>query len=140
MNWNYRPPILSSRIFPYSFGSLRHIIPKILTDSWYVQLSVAKMGADNILACFAPLFGVLSDRCKSPRGSYTLYCYRNGCRRRFCRYLSFGRVQLKIYRCLSYNPGAQPDFVDAGLSITLREGGHRLNTDEFTRDEYVAFL
>ena len=50
------------------------IIPKILTDKFGMSQSLSGviMAADNVLALFMlPLFGTLSDRCKSRRGRRT---------------------------------------------------------------------
>ena len=50
------------------------IIPKILTDKFGLNqtISGAVMALDNILALFMlPLFGTLSDKCKSKHGKRT---------------------------------------------------------------------
>ena len=50
------------------------IIPKILTDKFGMSqtLSGVIMAADNVLALFLlPLFGTISDKCKSRRGRRT---------------------------------------------------------------------
>lgn len=120
------------------------IIPKILTDKFGMSQSWsgAIMGADNILALFLlPLFGVLSDRCKSPRGRRTPYIVIGTVVAAvFLVILSFADgMQLKnISDVVPDNPDAQQVLYDAGLSITTPDGDTVEIQDEFTRDEYVA--
>ena len=55
------------------------IIPKILTDRFGMSQSVSGfiMALDNILALFMlPLFGVLSDKCRSKLGRRTSFSAR----------------------------------------------------------------
>ncbi|PKM73575.1 MAG: MFS transporter [Firmicutes bacterium HGW-Firmicutes-16] len=120
------------------------IIPKILTDKFGMSqsLSGAIMGLDNILALFMlPLFGVLSDKCKSPRGRRTPFIIAGTVIAAvFLVMLSFAdSMQLKnISAVAPTNPTAQVTLYDAGLSITTPDGKTVAISDMFTKDEYTA--
>lgn len=120
------------------------IIPKILTDKFGMSQSWsgAIMGLDNILALFLlPLFGVLSDKCKSPRGRRTPYIiFGTVMAAAFLIILSFADdMQLKnISAVAPENPTAQATLYDAGLSITTPSGMNVVIQDEFTKDEFIA--
>ncbi|MEA4895549.1 MAG: MFS transporter [Oscillospiraceae bacterium] len=120
------------------------IIPKILTDKFGMSQSWsgAIMGLDNILALFMlPLFGVLSDKCKSPRGRRTPFIiFGTVVAAAFLVLLSFAdSMQLKnISAVAPGNPTAQETLYDAGLSVTTPEGETVAIQDLFTKDEYAG--
>ncbi len=122
------------------------IIPKILTDKFGMSqsLSGAIMGLDNILALFMlPLFGVLSDKCRSPKGRRTPFIITGSIiAAAFLVILSFAdSMQLKnISAVAPENPTAQVTLYDAGLSITTPEGNTVAISDMFTKDEYDAII
>lgn len=120
------------------------IIPKILTDKFGMSQSLSGviMALDNVLALFLlPLFGTLSDRCKSRLGRRTPY-------------IIFGTVMAAVFlvvlsfadnlqrNALEYvaveNPAAQETLYDAGLTITTPDGVVMDIQDEFTREEFAA--
>lgn len=120
------------------------IIPKILTDKFGMSQSWsgAIMGLDNILALFLlPLFGVLSDKCKSPRGRRTPFIIVGTIiAAAFLVILSFvDGMQLKnISAVAPTNPTAQATLYDANLSINTPDGETIVIRDEFTKDEFTA--
>lgn len=117
------------------------IIPKILTDKFGMSQSWsgAIMGLDNILALYLlPLFGVISDRCKSPRGRRTPFIiFGTLMAAAFLVILSFADgMQLKnIASVAPTSPTAQETLYDAGLTINTPDGEAVVLQDKFTRDE-----
>ena len=60
-----------NNVIPLFWQMYNNVIPLILTNTFHMNesLSGAIMAADNVLALFLlPLFGSLSDKCKSPMG------------------------------------------------------------------------
>ncbi len=120
------------------------IIPKILTDKFGMSQSWsgAIMGLDNILALFMlPLFGMFSDKCKSPRGRRTPFIVAGALlATAFLVMLSFAdSMQLKnISAVAPTNPTAQETLYNADLSITTPDGETVAIMDKFTQDEYKA--
>ncbi len=120
------------------------IIPKILTDKFGMSQSWsgAIMGLDNVLALFMlPLFGMFSDKCKSPRGRRTPFIVTGALiATAFLVLLSFAdSMQLKhISAVAPTNPTAQETLYSADLSITTPDGKEVAIKDIFTQDEYKA--
>lgn len=120
------------------------IIPKILTDKFGMSQSWsgAIMGLDNILALFMlPLFGMLSDKCKSPRGRRTPFIVTGALiATAFLIILSFAdSMQLKQVSAVApTNPTAQETLYDADLSITTPDGETIAIKEQFSKDEYEA--
>lgn len=100
------------------------------------------MGLDNILALFMlPLFGVLSDKCKSRRGRRTPFIIVGTIiAAAFLILLSFAdSMQLKnISAVAPTNSTAQETLYDANLSITTPEGKTVAIADMFTKEAYTA--
>ena len=120
------------------------IIPKILTDKFGMSQSWsgAIMGLDNILALFMlPLFGMLSDKCKSPHGRRTPFIITGALlATAFLVLLSFAdSLQLKnISAVAPDNPTAQEILYDANLSITTPDGKTVSIQDMFSKDGYES--
>ena len=120
------------------------IIPKILTDKFGMSQSLSGviMAADNVLALFLlPLFGTLSDKCKSPRGRRTPYIiFGTVCASVLFVVLSFADdMQLKALQPVAVdNPTAQETLWDAGLTATTPDGVEFVVQEEFTREEFAA--
>ncbi len=120
------------------------IIPKILTDKFGMSQSWsgAIMGLENILALFLlPLFGILSDKNKSPRGRRTPFIiFGTIVAIALLVVLSFAdSMQLRsISDVPPTNPTAQDPLYDAGLSITTPDGETVVLQDAFTREEFVS--
>lgn len=120
------------------------IIPKILTDKFGMSQSWsgAIMGLDNILALFLlPLFGVISDKTKSPRGKRTPFIiFGTLVSAVFLIVLSFADgMQLKNIEAVApTNPTAQETLYDADLSIITPDGENVVLQDKFSRSEYSS--
>lgn len=120
------------------------IIPKILTDKFGMSQSWsgAIMGLDNILALFLlPLFGMLSDKCKSPRGRRTPFIvFGTLVAVVFFVMLSFAdAAQLKnIAAVAPENPSAQATLYDANLSITTPDGQELVLQEQFSKADFTA--
>lgn len=120
------------------------IIPKILTDKFGMSqgLSGVIMALDNILALFMlPLFGALSDKCKSRLGRRTPFILIGTiCAAILFVVLSFADdMQLRALRDVAPdNPAAQETLWDANLTAATPEGRGFKVQDEFTRDEFSA--
>jgi len=120
------------------------IIPKILTDKFGMSQSWsgAIMGLDNILALFMlPLFGMLSDKCKSPRGRRTPFIITGALlATAFLVMLSFADgLQLKhISAVAPDSPTAQEILYDADLSITTPDGETIAIQDMFSKNGYES--
>ena len=120
------------------------IIPKILTDKFGMSQSLSGviMAADNVLALFMlPLFGTLSDRCKSRRGRRTPFILAGTvCAAALFVVLSFADdLQLRALEPVAVdNPTAQETLWDAGLSASTPDGVEFDVQEEFTREEFAA--
>jgi len=119
------------------------IIPKILTDKFGMSQgwSGVIMALDNVLALFLlPLFGMLSDRCKSPRGRRTPFIiFGTTMAAAFLLILSFADgTQMKNLSAIAIdNPTAQETLYDAGLTISTPGGEAVVIGDRFTREEFA---
>ena len=102
------------------------IIPKILTDKFGMSqtLSGVIMAADNVLALFLlPLFGTISDKCKSKRGRRTPFIiFGTVAAAVLFVALSFADdMQIKYLAPVAVdNPTAQETLYDADLMPRLR--------------------
>ena len=120
------------------------IIPKILTDKFGMSQSLSGviMAADNVLALFLlPLFGTLSDRCRSPRGRRTPYIvFGTVCAAVLFVVLSFAdAMQLRALEGVAPgNPTAQETLWDAGLTASTPDGVEFVVQEEFTRAEFAG--
>lgn len=120
------------------------IIPKILTDKFGMSQSLSGviMAADNVLALFLlPLFGSLSDKCKSKRGRRTPYIITGTiCAAVLFVVLSFADgLQLRALEPVAVdNPTAQETLWDADLTATTPDGVEFNVQDEFTREEFAS--
>lgn len=120
------------------------IIPKILTDKFGMSQSLSGviMAADNVLALFLlPLFGTLSDKCRSPRGRRTPFIIVGTiCAAVLFVVLSFADdLQLRSLEPVAIdNPTAQETLWDADLDAVTPDGVEFNVQDEFTREEFAA--
>lgn len=120
------------------------IIPKILTDKFGMSqgLSGVIMALDNILALFMlPLFGTLSDKCKSRLGRRTPFILAGTiCAALLFVVLSFADdMQLRALRSVTPdNPSAQETLWDSNLTAVTPDGREFSVQREFTRDEFVS--
>ena len=120
------------------------IIPKILTDKFGMSQSLSGviMAADNVLALFMlPLFGTLSDRCKSRRGRRTPFILAGTvCAAALFVVLSFADdLQLRALEPVAVdNPTAQETLWDADLIASTPDGVEFDVQEEFTREEFAA--
>ena len=120
------------------------IIPKILTDKFGMSqtLSGVIMAADNVLALFLlPLFGTISDKCKSRRGRRTPFIiFGTVAAAVLFVVLSFADdMQIKSLAPVAIdNPTAQETLYDADLTAVTPDGETFVVQDEFTREEFVS--
>ena len=120
------------------------IIPKILTDKFGMSQSLSGviMAADNVLALFLlPLFGSLSDKCKSRRGRRTPFIITGTiCAAVLFVVLSFADdLQLRALAPVAVdNPTAQETLWDADLTATTPDGVEFEVQEEFTRKEFAS--
>ena len=120
------------------------IIPKILTDKFGMSqtLSGVIMAADNVLALFLlPLFGTISDKCKSRRGRRTPFIiFGTVAAAVLLVVLSFADdMQIKSLAPVAIdNPTAQEALYDADLTAVTPDGETFVVQDEFTREEFVS--
>ena len=120
------------------------IIPKILTDKFGMSQSHSGliMGIDNILALFMlPLFGTLSDKCKSKLGRRTPFILVGTIiASLFFVGLAFvDGMQLKLLEDVApQNPTAQETLYDADLSFKTPDGKELTLKDEFSKEEFAA--
>lgn len=121
------------------------IIPKILVNRFGLSQSVSGviMAADNILALFMlPLFGALSDRCRSPRGRRTPFII-TGAIVAACAFLILSFADTMQLRSLRGVAGddiySYERLYDADLEITTPSGGRIKLKDEFTREQFASF-
>ncbi len=120
------------------------IVPKILTDKFGMSQSWSGviMALDNVLALLLlPLFGMLSDKCKSPRGRRTPYIIVGtvlaAC---FLLMLSFAdSMQAKKLSDVAVeNPKAQETLYDARLKITTPRGETVVIQEKFTKEAFTS--
>lgn len=120
------------------------IIPKILTDKFGMSQSWSGviMGIDNVLALFMlPLFGALSDKCKSKRGRRTPFIIAGTITAAVLLIvLSFAdNMQLKQIQAVAPTEAtAQETLYDSNLTIQKPSGEKLTLSDEFTREEFCA--
>lgn len=120
------------------------IIPKILTDKFGMSQgwSGVIMALDNVLALFLlPLFGMLSDRCKSPRGRRTTFIiFGTLMAAAFLLILGFvDGAQVKNLSAVAVeNPTALETLYDSSLTVTTPGGETVLISDSFTKEEFTA--
>lgn len=120
------------------------IIPKILTDKFGMSQSWSGviMALDNVLALFLlPLFGALSDKCRSPRGRRTPFIvFGTVAAVVFLLLLSFADdMQIRNLTAVApENPTAQETLYDADLTISTPDGQTLDLQDTFTREAFTA--
>ena len=120
------------------------IIPKILTDKFGMSqtLSGVIMAADNVLALFLlPLFGAVSDKCKSRRGRRTPFIiFGTVAAAALFVVLSFADdMQIKYLAPVAVdNPTAQETLYDADLTASTPDGETFVVQEEFSREEFCA--
>ena len=121
------------------------LIPKILTDKFGLPQTVsgAVMALDNILALFMlPLFGTLSDKCKSRAGRRTPFIMIGtviACTALICMSFADSAQLKKIDAVAPDKADAQIVMYDADLTVKDPEGGGEYKLSErFTRDEFAA--
>ena len=120
------------------------IIPKILTDKFGLNQSIsgAVMALDNILALFMlPLFGTLSDKCKSKHGKRTPFILIGT----ICAVVAFigmsfaDSAQLAMLKSVEPTaPNAQAVLYDADLTAKTPDGVEFDVCDKFTKEEFTA--
>jgi MFS family permease len=121
------------------------IIPKILTDKFGLNQAVsgAVMALDNILALFMlPLFGTLSDKCKSKRGKRTPFILIGT----LCAVIAFvsmsfaDNAQLRKIEAVSPKAeNAQVVLYEADLDIKHPDTGEIITVcDKFSKEDFVA--
>jgi len=120
------------------------IIPKILTDKFGLNQAVsgAVMALDNILALFMlPLFGTLSDKCKSKHGKRTPFILIGT----LCAVVAFvgmsfaDNAQLaKIEAVAPDKENAQIVLYEAKLTAKSPDGTEFSVCDKFTQEEFAA--
>ena len=120
------------------------IIPKILTDKFGLNqtISGAVMALDNILALFMlPLFGTLSDKCKSKHGKRTPFILIGT----LCAVIAFvgmsfaDNAQLaKLESVAPTAENAQSVLYEAVDEFKTPEGDIIVMKDRFTAEEYAA--
>ena len=120
------------------------IIPKILTDKFGMNQSWSGviMAVDNVLALFLlPLFGNLSDKCKSKSGRRTPFI-KIGTILAVCflLLLTFAdTLQLKQLSAVApTEPAAQEILYDADLTFRTPDGEEIVLQDKFSKTEYTA--
>ncbi len=121
------------------------IIPKILTDKFGLNQAVsgAVMALDNILALFMlPLFGTLSDKCKSKRGKRTPFILIGT----LCAVIAFVGMSFadnaQLAKIESVSPkaeNAQVILYEADLDIKHPDTGEILSIcDKFTKEDFTS--
>ncbi len=121
------------------------IIPKILTDKFGMSQtwSGVIMALDNILALFMlPLFGAISDKCRSRRGRRTPFIIAGTIAAAVLLVaLSFAdNMQLRqnVEAVSPQNASAQQTLYEAELTVTTPDGEAVAICDKFTEDEFTA--
>ena len=147
MKLNYRKTIFVGFAFfliSAFWQAYATIIPKILTDKFGMSQSLSGiiMAADNVLALFMlPLFGTLSDKCRSRRGRRTPFIMAGTiCAAALFVVLSFADdMQLASLSPVAVdNPTAQETLWDADLTASTPDGEEFAVQEEFTREEFAA--
>ncbi len=120
------------------------IIPKILTDKFGLNQSIsgAVMALDNILALFMlPLFGTLSDKCKSKHGKRTPFILIGT----ICAVVAFigmsfaDSAQLAMLESVEPTaPNAQVVLYEADLTAKTPGGEEFSVCEKFTKEEFAA--
>ena len=120
------------------------IIPKILTDKFGLNqtISGAVMALDNILALFMlPLFGTLSDKCKSKHGKRTPFILIGT----LCAVVAFVGMSFadnaQLAKLESVAPGAenaQAVLYESVDEFKTPDGDMIFMKDAFTAEEYAA--
>jgi MFS family permease len=120
------------------------IIPKILTDKFGLNQSIsgAVMALDNILALFMlPLFGTLSDKCKSKHGKRTPFILIGT----LCAVVAFigmsfaDSAQLKMLEKVEPTaPNAQEVLYEADLTARTPAGEEFSVCEKFTKEEFTS--
>ena len=120
------------------------IIPKILTDKFGLNQSIsgAVMALDNILALFMlPLFGTLSDKCKSKHGKRTPFILIGT----LCAVVAFigmsfaDSAQLKMLEKVEPTaPNAQEVLYEADLTARTPAGEEFSVCERFTKEEFTS--
>ena len=120
------------------------IIPKILTDKFGLNQSIsgAVMALDNILALFMlPLFGTLSDKCKSKHGKRTPFILIGT----ICAVVAFigmsfaDSAQLRMLESVEPTaPNAQVELYKANLTARTPAGEEFDVCEKFTIEEFTA--
>lgn len=120
------------------------IIPKILTDKFGLNQAVsgAVMALDNILALFMlPLFGTLSDKCKSKHGKRTPFILVGT----LCAVVAFVGMSFadnaQLAKIESVAPGAENAQVvlyEADLTAKTPDGIEFSVCEKFTKEEFTA--
>lgn len=121
------------------------IIPKILTDKFGLSqtISGAIMALDNILALFMlPLFGALSDKCKSKKGKRTPFILIGtvvACAVFICMSFADNAQLAKIESVAPTSAGAQSVLYDADLTIKTTDTGETVVIqDKFSKEAFAA--
>lgn len=120
------------------------IVPKILSDKFGLSqsLSGAVMALDNILALFMlPLFGTLSDKCKSSRGRRTPFIIFGtvlAATAFFALSFADNMQRVNISDVSPDNDSALVTLYEADLEITTPDGKKISIQDEFSKEEYSA--
>lgn len=120
------------------------LIPKILTDKFGMNQAWSGfiMALDNILALFLlPLFGGISDKCKSRFGKRTPFIVV-GTIMAAVLFVLLSLVDLEQKNNLAAvaidNPTAQETLYDAGLTIRTPDGESVKITEKFTKEQFTA--
>ena len=120
------------------------IIPKILTDKFGLSQTVsgAIMAIDNILALFMlPLFGSISDKCKSKKGKRTPFILIGtvvACAVFICMSFADNAQLAKIESVAPGTEGAQTVLYNADLTIKMTDTGETIVIqDKFSPEEFA---
>lgn len=120
------------------------IIPKILTDKFGMPQSWSGviMALDNILALFMlPLFGIISDRCKSKMGKRTPFVLYGTIAAVIGLFLLAEADNMQRNLLLDVepnNPTAQETLYNANLEIKKLDGTTLFIHEEFTLEEFTS--
>ncbi len=120
------------------------IIPKILTDKFGMPQSWSGviMALDNILALFMlPLFGIISDRCKSKMGKRTPFVLYGTIAAVIGLFLLAEADNMQRNLLLDVepnNPTAQEMLYNANLEIKKPDGTVLLIQEEFSFEEFTS--
>ncbi|NLV49440.1 MAG: SLC45 family MFS transporter [Clostridiales bacterium] len=120
------------------------IIPKILTDKFGMSQtwSGVIMALDNILAIILlPLFGALSDKCRSRRGRRTPFIVTGTILAAVLLFLlSFAdNTQLgQLKAVVPENPTALETLYERGYTVNTPDGKTVVLNDRFTKEEFTS--